>query len=342
MTGMLRTAVMAAAVLLASAGVSGAQAPRANGETLRIQASSGIVSNMHAVVAQKKGFCEKYNFKCELKWPEAAVVGLQELADKTIDIAQLGTEQIAARGDSGLVLVGLSLSAVMHSLNIRSDVPLPNFFKGYPEMLKDFKGLKIGVTQRGAVGELIFTAMLREAGLQPSDVTYVAVGGAEAAYTAMVEARQIDAAMMFPPLPFLCDLHKTCFPVIDMTLGEGPAAIRAMTGATVVFAARREMADGNPQLMAAFYAAFRDAAAWFNDPFNLEELVAIYAPLSGLGNQPAANTILRNWIIGVIPVYSQDLKINRSSVDSIVNFYTRAGLITRPVDTSRLVWDKAP
>ena len=46
---------------------------------------------MHAVVARAKGFCDKYNFKCELKVLNSRVLGLQALVDKTIDVSQTGT-----------------------------------------------------------------------------------------------------------------------------------------------------------------------------------------------------------------------------------------------------------
>ncbi len=65
-----------------------AQAPKANGETLNIQNYAGTTGNMHAVVAQKKGFCEKYNFKCEVKTLNSGTLGLQALVGKSIDIAQ--------------------------------------------------------------------------------------------------------------------------------------------------------------------------------------------------------------------------------------------------------------
>jgi len=332
----------AAALLAMSCELAQAQTPRANGETLNIQNYAGTTGNMHAVIAQKKGFCDKYNFKCELKTLNSGTLGLQALVGRTIDIAQTGTELTAATGESGLVLVGLSLPAVVLSVSVRADVPLPNRAKGYPEMMKDFKGLKIGTTARGSGGEVIFNAMLRDAGMQPSDVTYVAVGGPATAYTSMAVGRQVDAAVLFQPLTQLCAFNKTCETVIDMTVGEGPKSVKDMTGSAVVFVARREMADSNPKLMEAFYAAFRDAAAWFDDPANFEELVKIYTPLISFGDLPGADQLRRDWIKSVIPAYSKDLKIDRAAVKASLAFYTENKLLDKPVDADKLIWDKAP
>jgi NitT/TauT family transport system substrate-binding protein len=330
------------AVLLPSEG--SAQQPKANGETLNIQNYAGTTGNMHAVVAKAKGFCTKYNFTCELKTLNSGTLGLQALVGKAIDVAQTGADlaasTVAAGGD--VVIVGISLPNNVLSVSLRNDVPLPNKAKGYPGMMQDFKGLKIGGTARGSGGETIFNAMLREAGMRPDDVTYVAVGGPATAYTALVVGKQVDAVVMFQPLTQLCEFNKTCATVIDMTQGQGPAAVVAMNGASVPFVMRREMADSNPQLMAAFFAAMRDAAAWFNDPANFEELVTIYTPLISFGDLPGADELRRNWIKSVIPAYSKDLAVNRSAVRATVDFYTQAKVIEGVVDPAKVVWDKAP
>jgi ABC-type nitrate/sulfonate/bicarbonate transport system substrate-binding protein len=244
-----------------------------------------------------------------------------------------------AGGD--VTIIGTSLPANVLSVSVRNDVPLPNKSNGYPAIMKDFKGLKVGETSRGA-GEALFNLMLREAGMQPSDVTYVAVGGPATAYAALAVGKQIDAAIMFQPLTQLCQFNKTCATVIEMTAGEGPDAVRAMNGTQVPFVMRREMVDGNQALVQAFYAAMRDAAAWFNDPANFEELVKIYTPLISFGELPGADELRRSWIKSVIPAYSKDLSVKRSSVKAIIDFYTEAKEIDKPVDPAKVVWDKAP
>ena len=56
-----------AIALAAISGQAAAQTPRANGETVGIQNYASTTGNMHAIIAKEKGFCEKYNFKCEIK-----------------------------------------------------------------------------------------------------------------------------------------------------------------------------------------------------------------------------------------------------------------------------------
>jgi ABC-type nitrate/sulfonate/bicarbonate transport system substrate-binding protein len=324
--------------------VGAAQTPRANGETLNIQNYAATTGNMHAIVAKAKGFCDKYNFKCEIKTINSTSLGLQALIGKTIDVVQGGADLTAgavlAGGD--VRIVGLSLPANVLSVSVRNDVPLPNRAKGYPGIMKDFKGLKVGITARGTSSEKYFNAMLADGGLQPNDVTYVAVGGPATSYAALAVGKQIDAVVMFQPLPQLCQFNKTCETVVDMTVGEGPASLASTIGSNVIFAMRRETADGNPQLMAAYYAAMRDAANWFNDPANFEELVKIFTPLISFGDMPGADELRRSWIKSVIPAYSKDLVVKKSALQAIIDFAVETKGIDGPIEAGKVLWDKAP
>jgi NitT/TauT family transport system substrate-binding protein len=333
-----------AIVLATSLAQAAAQTPRANGETLAIQNYASTTGNMHAVIAKEKGFCEKYNFKCEIRAINSTSLGLQALVGKTTDITQSGADLVGAAVLSGaeVVVVGTSLPANILSISVRNDVPTPSRDKGYPDLMNDFKGKRIGVSARGSSSEKYFNAMLKDAGLKPEDVTYVAVGAPSTAYTALAVGKQIDAAIMFQPLTQLCQFNKTCQTVIDMTAGEGPKSVQATIGANIVFAARKEMVESNPKLMEAFYAAMTDAAAWLRDPQNFDELVKIYTPMISFGEMAGADEMRRNWIKSVIPAYSQDLKVKLSALQELMDFGLDNKIIDVKVDAKKILWDKAP
>ena len=336
---------IAAALAITSLSVPAiAQTPRANGETVGIQNYASTTGNMHAIVAKEKGFCEKYNFKCEIKTISSTSLGLQALVGKTIDVALGGSDLVGAAVVAGadVVIVGTSLPANVLSISVRNDVPLPSQPKGYPEIMKDFKGKRIGVAARGTSSEKYFNAMLKDAGLKPEDVTYVAVGAPNTGYTALAIGKQIDAIIMYQPLTQICQFNKTCKTVIDMTIGEGPKSLEATIGANVIFAARREMAETNPKLMEAFYAAMTDAANWFYDPKNFDELVKIYTPLISFGDMEGADEMRRAWIKSVIPAYSKDLKVKVSALQEIMDFSYDNKIIDVKVDPKKVLWSKAP
>ena len=86
----------AAIVLATSSGQAAAQTPRANGETVGIQTYASATGNMHAIIAKEKGFCDKYNFRCEIKIINSTSLGLQALVGKTIDFRQSGADLVGA------------------------------------------------------------------------------------------------------------------------------------------------------------------------------------------------------------------------------------------------------
>lgn len=337
-------AMGALAAAFAAAAPAAARAVEANGETIRIHHFNGSVGNMHAFVAARKGFCEKHNFHCELVSINNSLTAVQTVVGGSLDVAQGGIEMTASAINAGadVVIVGVSLPRAVLFLSARSDVPLPHKEQGYPAVMADLKGLRIGVPARGAAGEVYLNVMLREAGLVPGDVTVVAVGGPQTAYTSMVVGKQIDAAVTFSPAKELCTASKACTTVVDMTKGEGPELFRKEAASGVVFVARRAFAEGHPKLMAAFYAAMTDAADWFRDPANVDELVGLYKPSLKIGDIPDPDGLLRSWIVNSVGKYSPNLAVSRDGVRAAIDFAVEHKMLDRPVDVSKVVWEKAP
>ena len=103
------TLCAASAIALAAiSGCAAAQTPRANGETVGIQNYASTTGNMHAIIAKEKGFCEKYNFKCEIKILNSTSLGLQALVGKTIDFTHGAADLVGAAVAAGaeVVIVG--------------------------------------------------------------------------------------------------------------------------------------------------------------------------------------------------------------------------------------------
>ncbi len=325
------------------AGSANAQSPRANGETVKVHHFLGSIGNMHGFVAARKGFCEKYNFHCELVSIPSALTAVQTVVGGSLDVAQGGIEMTAAAVNAGadVVIAGISTANAVLFVSARTDVPLPNRAKGYPAVMADFKGLKVGVPARGAAGEVYLNVMLKDGGLSPSDVTVIGVGGPQTAYTSMVIGKQIDAAVTFSPGKELCEANKSCFTVVDMTRGEGPALFRTPSASSVILVVRRQWADSNPALMAAFYAAMKDAATWIHDPANFDALVDLYRPNLKI-DVPDPDALLKSWVKNSVENYPLDLAVNRDGVKAALDFAIANKMLDKSVEVSRLVWDKAP
>lgn len=310
-------------------------------QTVRIQTYAGSTGALQAVVASAKGFCKKHGIECELKILNSGPLGMQTLVGKTIEVAmpEINAAIASAAGGADVQLLSGSVASPIFTLVARSDARLPNLAKGYPAVMQDLKGMKIGVTARGAGSELQLIQLLRGAGMSASDVTMVPVGGPGTAYAALVTGKQVDALMMFQPVKTLCAISRSCVKVVDPTAGEGPAEVLAQDGASTPFVARREWIEANPKLVTALLAAFADAEAWAKHPDNFDELVRIYEPLIPL-QVANADAVRRTWLKETLGAYS--LRLNRSAVQSAIKQAQADKLISRPVDVARFVSSHAP
>src|SRR6266853_1309893 len=105
---------------------------------------------------------------------------------------------VSSKGqDLKLLVVNQQLPPL--SLILRNDVPTPNAGKPYPQMVRDLKGLKIGISSAGASTDTVLQYLLREAGLDPKkDVNIIPVGD-PATMLAALKNGVIDGAMAVEP-----------------------------------------------------------------------------------------------------------------------------------------------
>lgn len=317
-----------------------AQGP-GKGELVRIQDYPGSTGVLPLRVAMEKGFCARYGIRCAMVTIPSGPLGIQALIAGSIEVAQPGMEGILQANDRGadLIAVGGSVPNSVFTVSARPDLPLPNLAKGYPAVMQDLKGKKIGVPARGSLGEQHFNAMLREAGLKPEDVAYVAVGGAATSYGALVSG-QVDAVMSWQPVKVMCALEKTCVKVVDLTENEGPRAVIQMNGASVPMAMSKALVFKSPHVADAVIAAAKDGLDWARDPRNLDALFAIYKPLIKIGDKPNSDDILREWLRSIVTIY--DVRIDRAAAQRIVDFNVETRQISKSVPLDSFIYPRAP
>lgn len=338
----LGAAVAGALALLAPAAM--AQSPGkivANNQLLRIQEYPGTILNLPIWVAADGGFCQAHGLRCQGTAVPSGPLALQALAAGSLEIMYASTEVITAavsRGNDVQVFVGHSPNNI-YTFNIRKDVPLPNAAAGYPAIMKDLKGLKIGVTARGAGTELLSRALFIGAGMNPDDVTFVATGSPTTSYPTFV-AKQIDAAMMFQPFRTLCDIQKTCVVGVDLAKGEGPEDLRVLNGGFETFAARRNFIEANGVAIDAFIQAMTETIAWMQDPANFDKLMTLTRKRLTLGDIPDADNTLIQLVKTEVPKFG--VKIDRRSIKGFSDFLIKYKLIEKPVDPASFVYAKAP
>ena len=315
-----------ACVLLLAAFALHAQAMAA---TLRIHDLPGL-ANLHARIAIEKGICKQHNLECELVVIPSSPLGLQALVAGSVDVAMASVEpvvQFAARG-ADLKIIGGNISNNPLMLVLDNSIPV----EGYPKMMNALKGKKIGVTARGAATEFQFTSLLAGAGLKPSDVTFVAVGGPNTAYAAMLN-KQIDATMMFEPMGGFCEVLKTCRVALSLGRGDGPPELTKMNGAATLFVVTGEFSKKYPGSVAAFSSAMRDAEAFARNPANLAEVERIALKYFQL-TQDKGDEIVKSAVARYLPYYRFD--VDRNAADAASLYLVETKQLSQPFDIRKL------
>jgi NitT/TauT family transport system substrate-binding protein len=267
--------------LIAVTAIAGIQLAQAE-TTLRIQDYPGT-GNLLVRVAQANGYCKAEGLNCELKTIAAAPLGLQTMLSGDIDIAYGPTEVAAAAlvRKAPIKIIGAGFTQPVFFLVAGAKVKLENESKGYPEIVKSFKGLKIGVTQRGSGAEFQAIDMLRDAGLSANDVTFVAVGAPNTAFPALAKG-QVDLAMTFSPADGMCEVLKACRVIVDPRKGEGPASVMKTSGGAGVLMVKADWAQENAAAIEGFRNALDKAEAFVKNPANFDATLAVLNATFGL------------------------------------------------------------
>jgi NitT/TauT family transport system substrate-binding protein len=200
----------------------------------------------------------------------ALVNGTIEFSNQAPD----GVMRARARGVN-VRLVGNMYAGHWNALVAGKGLQTPSQAQGYPAIMKDLVGKKIGVTVLGGTTEAFSRSAFEGAGLDSFAATYVAVGGVTTAVPALKQG-SVDAAMMFGTGPELAEALGVGQVLLDYRKrGVGPKAVQAMWGGTLSWVAYGPYIDKNPETVAAFVRANNEAIAWILDARNREELYRI-------------------------------------------------------------------
>lgn len=317
----------ATAFAIAAAASATAQTP-----TVRIQDYPGIIGTLSRVAAEK-GYCAKHGVQCTIQTIPTAPLGVQTLMSGGIEVALAPSEvaiQSAAKG-AELKVVGGMFDVNPFMLIVGPGL-MASAGKGYPAIMSDLKGKKIGVTSRGAGPEFQVKSMLLQAGLKPDDVTFVAVGSPNTGYPALLN-KQVDAVMSFVPFDGFCDVMKTCKIAVLPARGEGPKVLTDLNGAGGVYVVRREYAEKNAKAVEAFVKAIHDAERFTMDPANTAELMQITYKYYRL-EMPKGDEVLKSSMERFRKNLVVDVK--KPAVQAAADYLLQTGQLEKPFDAGKL------
>ena len=267
------------ALALAAAAMAGllAAGPARAAEHIKMSAFQGAFVNFPDYVAQDMGLFAKHGLDVEMIYGTGIQVA-NIMVSGSAEFGAFAVEHgiaVSSKGQDVKLLV-LNQTLPPFSIIVRNDVPTPNAGHAYPAMLKDLKGLKIGITTAGASTDISLRFLLRQAGLDPQkDVSIVPLGDTSA-QVAGLKNRAADAMLGVEPAPLQAVYGlKIGRNILDLESGEGPETFREYAY-NAVFARASYLKD-HQQVARNLVAAIVEAEKLINDPAHLDDVAKVAA-----------------------------------------------------------------
>lgn len=246
-------------------------------EKVTIAAFQGSFVNFPMYVAKDLKLFEKHGVNVDLVYGTGGQVTTMLVSGAT-DMAGVSVENglaVAAKGQDVQLLV-LNQTTPPFTLIVRNDVKLPNAGAPYPQMLKDLKNLKIGISNRGASSDHVLQFLIKEAGLDPKSDVQIIAAGEPPSQVASLKNGVIDGALAFEPTQSQAIAGlKIAKSLLDIQGGEGPEIFReyAYNG----LFARRSFIASRGDAIRRIVAAIVEAEEMINDPAKLDAVTAVAA-----------------------------------------------------------------
>ncbi len=299
-------------------------------DKVRISAFQGSFVALPLYVAQAFNLFEKHGLEAELIYGTGIQV-TNILVGRSADFGAFAIEHginlIGKGQDLKLLVVCQGLTP--YALIVRKDVPTPNLGKPYPEMLKDLKGLKLGVSTLGAGTDTMLRYLLDQAGIKSSEVQILPVGG-PGPQVAGIKNGSIDGVMAYEPAQSEAvqglGIAKM---VLDLEGGQGPEIFRdyAYNGLWTTGAYLKDHQKEAQQLVAAIV----DAQAMINDPSQTDKVLKV-AVDNMHGIDPA---LLRGYIERYRQIYGP--VATSKQIEHVETYLQGAGLLKAPVPYDKVV-----
>lgn len=301
-------------MMLALAGCGGSEAP-SKAPKEKIKVSLGMLrltSSAPLFIAMDKGFFTDEGIEIDAQWFDAAHPIAVATASSKVNVGATGITaslyNMAANGqklgivaDKGREQKGYSSSALL--------VTTDNFNNGV-QSLKDLKGKRIGITQKGSTFHYMLGRMLETQGMSLDDVEIVPLNKLSAVMAAL-ESKQIDGCILNEPN--ITKVQKAGYGKLVVQVGD---VIPYQTSAIFYSPEFMQNKDAATRFMKAYVKAcnyYYEAAIEKKDSKKLEEVINIVAKYV---KAPAED------IKAGLPYIDKNGQLLASDIDTQIKWYT--------------------
>ena len=216
-------------------------------------------------VAEAEGFYAKHRIKVRRMTvatvQPALIAGQIDVANSTADAAITA----AAAGKPLPILVPYQEHGTQN-LMIRKDLDKPSLHAPYPANLQALpRPLSVALVVRGSSADVLLQSIMTGAGLKEGkDFRPIVISGGPNVVAAL-KAKQVQAAVLFPPFDALAEQQGIAVSVNSEAAGQGPGELLARYGGAL--AANPAWVSKNPDVAKRLVAALVDAERYIYDAY---------------------------------------------------------------------------
>jgi ABC-type nitrate/sulfonate/bicarbonate transport system substrate-binding protein len=309
---------VAFALLLLASGLAAQPSARA-ADTVTIGTVGSASSNIWPVfIGQKKGFFAAENITLDVVYVQSSANLVQQLAAGSLDIT-MSTGLVdpirAASQKAPVAIVRVELQAPPYALISKPAI----------KSIKDLKGKVISIGGPKDITKIYIERMLEPNGIKPGEFDTV-FAGATAARASALQAGAIDATLVAPPYNF--QLAAAGYNELGLTVDYAPEL--PFSGSIV----NRTWAEKNKDVLRRILAAHLKSVAWFYDPANRTEAVAILADVSKLKTEDCEKSY--DFLVKG-KFFEQNGVVSRTKIKAIVAAMQQLGDLPADFDAATLV-----
>ncbi|MCX7314103.1 MAG: ABC transporter substrate-binding protein [Alphaproteobacteria bacterium] len=296
-----------------------AMPPARAADSVTVGTVGSASSNIWPVfIGIKKGFFEAEGVKVDIVFVQSSANLVQQLAAGSLDIT-MSTGLVdpirAVSQKAPIAIVRLEVQAPPYALLAKSSI----------KELKDLKGKVISIGGPKDITKIYVERMLAPHGVKPGEFDMV-FAGATSARASALQAGAVDAAILLPPFNF----HATAAGFNELGLTVDYAPELPFSGTVV----NRTWAAKSGPVLQRMLSAHLKSVAWFYDPKNKAEAVAMMAEASKIKTEDVEKSY-DFFVKGKF--FEPTGVISRTKLNALVSAMQQLGDLPTPFDTEQLV-----
>jgi NitT/TauT family transport system substrate-binding protein len=246
--------------LLLGLALGSAPAGAADLEKPNIRLSVGgktLVAYLPLTIAERRGYFTKEGLNVEISDFAGGSKPLEALVAGSSDIGCGAYEHTLYMAAKGIAIKAIALQANSFGLVVGIQKDKASSYHD----LKDFKGMKVGVTGPGSASHAGLKMLLAKAGMTDNDISVIGIGGGAAAVAA-VKTGRVDAVANFDPAISLLQRDGAIKTILDTRHEKDLDYLYGGPFAASAFYAKAQFIADNPKTVQAFVNAVHAALAW--------------------------------------------------------------------------------